>query len=152
MKLSTGIAALSFVFASAAFAQAQTQTQNPAVNPGSSKMSNGQFSTLDTNKDGRVSRDEVKSHAELTSSFTTLDSDHDTYLSESEFGKYKPAPSGMTAPAAGKSPSMNGAQSPGNSTPSGNGSQSSGSSTRTPGSSSSPGTGGSPQSTTPRGQ
>lgn len=89
MKKSTlGILALSATFAGATLAQAPAT--NPAVTPGSTKMAAPMpFSSMDTNRDGKVSRDEVKSHAELTSSFATLDADRDSYLSESEFGKWK---------------------------------------------------------------
>jgi hypothetical protein len=93
---------LSLAFAGAALAQ---NTQNPAVNPGSTKVAPPEFKSLDANKDGRVSRDEAKSQTDLTSTFATLDTDRDSYLSEAEFGKWKPMPgSGSTAPDASKAP------------------------------------------------
>lgn len=92
-------AAAATIVAAVSFAQ----TPNPATNPGSSKIAPPQFSSLDSNRDGRVSKDEVKAHAELTSSFANLDADHDTYLSETEFGKWKPATTpGATTPGANR--------------------------------------------------
>jgi hypothetical protein len=96
---------LSVAFAGAALAQ---NTPNPAVNPGSTKVAPPEFKSLDTNKDGRVSRDEAKSQTDLTSTFATLDTDRDSYLSETEFGKWKPSSSsGSTAPDASKSTPSN---------------------------------------------
>lgn len=87
------IAALAFGFAAVAAAQAPV---NPATNPGSQKVAPPlQFSVLDTNKDGRVSKDEVRTHAELMSSFGSLDADSDTYLTELEFAKWKQKPGAM---------------------------------------------------------
>jgi hypothetical protein len=103
MKQATfGIVCLSIGFVAVALGQ---NAQNPATNPGSQKVAPPiPFSSLDTNKDGRVSKEEVKANNELTSSFATLDVDKDTYLSESEFGKWhspsSTPPSGnMTTPA-----------------------------------------------------
>jgi hypothetical protein len=48
----------------------------------------GQFTSVDTNKDGRISRTEAQTHGTLGSSFETLDADRDSYLSESEYGKW----------------------------------------------------------------
>jgi hypothetical protein len=100
MKQATfGIACLSIGFAAVAMAQ---NAQNPATNPGSQKVAPPmQFSSLDTNKDGRVSKDEVKAHNDLTTSFATLDANKDSYLSEAEFGKWQApgtTPSGNTMP------------------------------------------------------
>ena len=114
MKQATfGIACLSVGFFAVALAQ---NAQNPATNPGSQKVAPPiQFSSLDTNKDGRVSKDEVKTHNELTSSFATLDVNKDSYLSESEFGKWDskastPASGNMGSPPertpSGNSPPM----------------------------------------------
>jgi hypothetical protein len=115
-KSSIGLAAL-LAFTGAAIAQNAQGPQNPATNPGSQKTAPPlQFSALDINKDGRVSRDEVKAHAELTTSFGTLDSDKDTYLSETEFGKWHATPSpGAVSP---RDPSP-GAASPGGANPGG---------------------------------
>lgn len=94
MKRSTfEIAAIAFGFAAVAVAQVPV---NPATNPGSEKVAPPlQFSVLDTNKDGRVSKDEVKAHAELMSSFGSLDADSDTYLTELEFAKWHQKPGAM---------------------------------------------------------
>ena len=40
-----------------------------------------QFSTVDTNGDGRISSAEAQSHSSLRSSFSTLDANSDGYLS-----------------------------------------------------------------------
>ncbi len=49
-----------------------------------------------------MSKAEAQSYSELTTSFGTLDTDSDTYLSQTEFGKWKaPAPA-VTAPESGK--------------------------------------------------
>ncbi|MEO8314523.1 MAG: EF-hand domain-containing protein [Pseudomonadota bacterium] len=92
-KAAYGIAAFSLVLATAVSAQAPVETpaQNPAMNPGS-KSATIQFSAADANKDGKVSKDEVKSQADLTSAFDRLDANHDTYLSESEFSKWSSSP------------------------------------------------------------
>jgi hypothetical protein len=102
MKQATfGIACMSIGFVAVALAQ---NAQNPATNPGSQKVAPPiQFSSLDANKDGRVSREEVKANNDLTSSFATLDVNKDAYLSEAEFGKWhshgSTPPSGnMTTP------------------------------------------------------
>jgi hypothetical protein len=92
-KITFAIASVSMAIAGVALADAPPAA--PGVDSGS-KVST-QFSSVDTNKDGRISRDEVKANAELNSSFTTLDSDHDSYLSETEYGKWK---SPSMAPAA----------------------------------------------------
>jgi hypothetical protein len=127
-KATFGIAALPFAFAAAAAAQ---NAQNPATNPGSTKTAPPQFRSLDTNKDGRVSKDEVKSHADITSSFATLDSDRDTYLSETEYGKWNSSTTpGASSTEGNKPPPAN------NAPQSGSDSQSSGSRSTPPANSS----------------
>jgi hypothetical protein len=114
MKQATfGIACLSIGFVAVALAQ---NAQNPATNPGSQKVAPPiQFSSLDANKDGRVSKDEVKANNDLTASFATLDINKDSYLSESEFSKWD---SKTSTPASGnmgtteRSPSGNSPPSP----------------------------------------
>lgn len=58
------------------------------------------FSALDTNKDGRLSSQEVQANTELRSAFSTLDADRDTYLSQSEFQKWNKAGKPGAAPAS----------------------------------------------------
>lgn len=43
------------------------------------------FSTLDTNKDGRISREEALAAPDLSDAFDALDLNHDAFLSPSEF-------------------------------------------------------------------
>ena len=89
---------VTFAAASVVFGQAP-----PAATPAPS-ADTIQFSTVDMNKDGKLSQAEVRSNAELQSSFSTLDADHDTYLTQSEFAKWNKA--GKSAePAAPKSES-----------------------------------------------
>ena len=97
-KLTFAIASVSMAIAGVAMADAPPAA--PDLDAGS-KPAHAQFSSIDTNKDGRISRDEVKANAELNSSFATLDADHDSYLSESEYGKWK---SSSMAPGSGKAP------------------------------------------------
>lgn len=66
-----------------------------------------QFSTVDTNNDGRVSSAEAQAHAELRSEFARLDANSDGYLSQSEFDKMK----------SGSSSDSSGAGAPGASSP-----------------------------------
>jgi hypothetical protein len=66
-----------------------------------------QLSSVDANKDGRISQDEAKSNADLQSVFASLDGDHDNYLSSAEFSKWnKAAKMGQAAPASDKSKSQ----------------------------------------------
>jgi hypothetical protein len=43
------------------------------------------FSTLDTNKDGKLSRNEARADPELYAAFDMLDANHDGFLSPQEF-------------------------------------------------------------------
>ncbi len=43
------------------------------------------FSTLDTNKDGRISQSEARADPDLYASFDMLDANHDGFLSPQEF-------------------------------------------------------------------
>lgn len=43
------------------------------------------FSTLDTNKDGKISRSEARADPDLDASFDMLDLNHDGFLSPQEF-------------------------------------------------------------------
>lgn len=85
------------------------QASPPAGSPSGSGMGAVEFSAVDTNKDGRVSADEARSHAPLNASFSMLDTDGDKYLSQGEFGKWKPgssssAPRPTSPGAAGTEP------------------------------------------------
>ncbi len=90
-KVHPGIAALSLAFAGAALAQGVAP---PKSDSGSGNKAEGvnQFSSVDANKDGRISQAEARSYGNaLNSSFSMLDTDKDTYLSQIEFGKWKPS-------------------------------------------------------------
>ena len=54
------------------------------------------FNSLDTNKDGHVSRDEAKNSSELSKQFSQLDKDGDGKLSAAELAG-SPAPTPSTA-------------------------------------------------------
>lgn len=49
------------------------------------------FSTLDTNKDGKISREEARADAGLYEDFDTLDTNHDGFLSPEEFHRWRRA-------------------------------------------------------------
>lgn len=78
------VAALTVSFAGSALA-----ADNSTMRPTAPSSPNPQFTTLDTNKDGRLSQAEVRAHGELSGRFSTLDSDADTYLSQMEYGKWE---------------------------------------------------------------
>jgi hypothetical protein len=81
--------------------------QDAAPAKSSSQDAPIQFSSVDTNKDGRVSADEAKSNADLQAAFASLDGDHDNYLTQAEFSKWnKAAKMGQAAPASDKSKSQ----------------------------------------------
>ncbi len=88
-----------------------------------------QFSTVDSNGDGRISSAEAQAHSQLRGSFATLDANSDGHLSQSEFGKMKPGAAGSSgasgAPGAPGAPGASG--SPGASSPGAAGSSRSGS-------------------------
>ncbi|MEO6367986.1 MAG: hypothetical protein ABIP38_08350 [Steroidobacteraceae bacterium] len=89
-KLISGVATVTLVLAGGALAQ--TPPVNPApteLKTGSGGEFNALFGRLDTNHDGRVSRDEAKSNSELTASWAKLDTDKDAYLTEKEYAKWK---------------------------------------------------------------
>jgi Ca2+-binding EF-hand superfamily protein len=99
-----------FSFAFAGLAAAQMTARDPVTNPGNQKVA-PQFSSLDSDKDGRVTKDEVQTHADLNASFAALDRNRDSWLSEAELRSWRvpsksdPAPtddasSGKVAPEA----------------------------------------------------
>lgn len=101
-KLSSGIAAASLLLAATAIAQTTIPTPHTNV-PVDAKSAHVEFSSLDKNGDGRVSRAEAQSQGALTSSFAGLDADSDTYLSQKEFGMWK-GNAAPTTPDAGMTP------------------------------------------------
>jgi hypothetical protein len=83
-----GIAGMALAFAGGALAQGKS---GPA-----------DFGAVDQNRDGKVSKSEAQAYSELNAQFSTLDADRDSYLSQTEFGKWKPAPASIApAPAPG---------------------------------------------------
>ena len=109
-NLQSGMAALSLLVAGAALAQAPAGTPSQ-MNPVNGKTQNSQFTSMDANKDGRISREEARTHADMVSSWDSLDADKDTYLSESEYGKYKAPVPGPGA--TGKVPPSSSSPQPG---------------------------------------
>jgi hypothetical protein len=77
-----GSALLSLVFAAAVSAQ------TPQSDSAKASEAHQQFSSIDTNGDGRVSQAEAKAKADLNAAFPALDTDRDTYISELEYGKW----------------------------------------------------------------
>jgi hypothetical protein len=96
-KVTLALSSLTLTLAAAALAQ----SPNASPMASGAKPPHTQFKSLDTNQDGRISKDEIKANSDLTASFTGLDADHDSYLSENEYAKWKAAPNTM-APANGK--------------------------------------------------
>jgi hypothetical protein len=92
--IGNGIAGLALAFAGAALADG--------------KPGHAEFGAVDQNRDGRVSKVEAQAYSELTSQFGTLDADRDSYLSQTEFGKWKASspgtPPASSSPETGKSP------------------------------------------------
>jgi Ca2+-binding EF-hand superfamily protein len=94
MKLVIGSAALAVLAAGAVNAQgAATSSKSTAT-----------FSSVDANKDGHISKDEVKYMEELNGSFTKLDANADGMLSQAEFGKY--SATGAPASQSSSTPSV----------------------------------------------
>jgi hypothetical protein len=50
--------------------------------------SNQSFASVDTNKDGNISKDEVRYMEDLNGAFSKLDTNSDGMLSQAEFGKH----------------------------------------------------------------
>jgi EF hand len=50
--------------------------------------SNTSFASVDTNKDGHISKDEVRYMEDLNGAFSKLDTNSDGMLSQAEFGKH----------------------------------------------------------------
>ena len=81
----SGSIVLSLVAAGAVLAQNATPT---ASSPTQSASPNVDFSSLDRNKDGRISSAEATASADLNTDFRGLDSNNDSYLSAEEFGRW----------------------------------------------------------------
>jgi hypothetical protein len=88
-------AVLSFAFAGVA--AAQMTARDPVTNPGNQKVA-PQFSSLDSDKDGRVTKDEVQAHADLNASFVALDRNRDSWLSEVELRNWRATSSSDVSP------------------------------------------------------
>jgi hypothetical protein len=58
------------------------------------------FARLDINQDGRLSREEVSSSADLTSRFDALDGDRNAYISQLEYAKWEESSRMSSSPAA----------------------------------------------------
>lgn len=87
------MAALAALMTSAAaFAQDPTQPAQPqGTQPGDTSMATEaawpEFTTLDANGDGYVSKDEAKANAALTAAWADLDADKNGSLSSAEYAK-----------------------------------------------------------------
>jgi hypothetical protein len=66
----------------------------PSGNPGASMT----FNSLDTNRDGHVSRDEVKNSSQLSKNFSQLDKNNDGKLSSDELAGAPSSPAPASSP------------------------------------------------------
>jgi hypothetical protein len=72
-----------------------------------------EFSTIDKDKDGRVSSAEAQANADLRTAFSTLDADRDSHLSQTEYSKWSKAKKpDSSAPASPRSESSSSDSSP----------------------------------------
>ena len=78
MNVVIGSAALALLAAGAVTAQGAD----------AAPKSNTSFASVDTNKDGHISKDEVRYMEDLNGAFSKLDANSDGMLSQAEFGKY----------------------------------------------------------------
>lgn len=91
------VAALAALLTSAvAFAEDPTQPAQPqGTQPGDTSMATEtawpEFTTLDANGDGYVSKDEAKASVELTAKWAELDADKNGSLSSAEYAKGRDA-------------------------------------------------------------
>jgi Ca2+-binding EF-hand superfamily protein len=60
-------------------------TAAAANDPESAKDTKDNFATLDTDSDGKISKEEAAGSANLSSSFTMIDRNSDGYISKGEF-------------------------------------------------------------------
>lgn len=91
-KVSVGTLAISLAAAGVILAQAPAATAPKGSQDHAAHM---EFKSVDTNSDGRISREEARANVELTTNFGTLDGDTDTYLSQAEFAKWNQMGKGM---------------------------------------------------------
>jgi hypothetical protein len=101
-----GLAVLSLAVAGAVLAQ---DPNSPHPDPESARNKAGsnmvEFTSVDANRDGRISKSEARQYGELTTSFGKLDTNSDSYLSRTEFGKWSPQDSkGDASPARPSTP------------------------------------------------
>lgn len=57
------------------------------------------MTTLDTDKDGQVSKKEASKNKDLTKKFSSLDANKDGKLDSAEFSLFETAPAGSSSPA-----------------------------------------------------
>ncbi|MEO7875154.1 MAG: hypothetical protein ABIR62_03490 [Dokdonella sp.] len=92
MKIMMSVAALSLVLASG-MAAAQINQGNPAATKdgtntptrGKAMTGNAAFDELDTNKDGFITKEELKGSPALITHFNKIDTDHDMKISQGEW-------------------------------------------------------------------
>lgn len=72
------------------------ETEQGTASAGGAGMSEPvSFDSLDVNKDGSLTQDEVQSHPELSQQYTTADQDQDGMISQSEFSAFESKPAGQ---------------------------------------------------------
>lgn len=107
---------LTCAFAGAVFAQGAAQP--PVAPPAQGAGASAEFSSIDQNKDGKVSSTEAQSNSDLRSAFSSLDADKDTYLTPTEFSKWnKAGKSGGAMPAPERGATSNSASEPAEAAP-----------------------------------
>lgn len=86
---------------------AQNASPPATTSPGASQGASASvdFSSVDQNKDGKLSSAEVQSNSELRSAFSNLDADRDSYLSQSEYAKWNKAGKSSSSSSSSSSPS-----------------------------------------------
>ena len=97
-----GTLVLSLAGVAAVYAQAAAPVA-PAPAADQKADAASDFGAIDRNKDGKLSQAEAQSNTDLTSTFSTLDADRDSYLTPTEFSKWSragKAGQGVTTPGA----------------------------------------------------
>ena len=91
-----------------ALVAASAFAQNPPSNtPAAGKGGHIEYSSLDVNKDGKVTMAEVQGNAELRGEFGKLDTNRDDSLSVSEFAQWKQTGKSEMAPGTSTAPGQN---------------------------------------------